>query len=67
MSSSICAAPKRPDPAVIADQNDAFRKFACLAESLAEAIPGRLVVTESICEAGDGFMTDVMVLLIPGR
>ncbi|MBY5933100.1 DUF3768 domain-containing protein [Tateyamaria omphalii] len=60
MSSSISIAPEQPDPAVIAAQNDAFRKFACLGERPAEPIQGRMVVTQSMCEAGDGFVTEAV-------
>lgn len=46
-----------PDAAVIASQNDAFRRLACLGIVADQPIPGRLVVTQSLIEAGDGFMT----------
>ena len=44
-----------PDAAVVAAQNDAFRKFACLGIPPDQPIQGRLVVTQSLIEAGDGF------------
>ncbi len=47
MSSSTCIAPERPDPTVIAAQNDAFRKFVCLGKTPTEPIQGRLVITQS--------------------
>ncbi|WP_300063801.1 DUF3768 domain-containing protein [uncultured Roseobacter sp.] len=60
MSSSTCIAPQRPDPAVIAAQNDAFRRFACLGETPTEPTQGRMVVTQSMCEAGDGFVAEAI-------
>lgn len=60
MSSSTRIVPARPDPAVIATQNDAFRRFACLGEKPTEPIRGRMVVTQSLCEAGDGFVTEAV-------
>ena len=48
MSSSICIAAQRPNPAVIAAQNDTFRRFACLGETPTELIQGRMVVTQSL-------------------
>ena len=46
----------RPNAAVIASQNDAFRRFACLGIAPDQPIQGRLVVTQSLIEAGDGFI-----------
>ena len=46
-----------PDPGLIAAQNDAFRRFACIGTELPCPLPGRLVVTPSVIEAGDGFAT----------
>ena len=60
MSSSTCISPRRPNPSAIAAQNDAFRKFACLGEAPVEPIQGRMVVTQSMCEAGDGFVTEAV-------
>ncbi|GFE67231.1 DUF3768 domain-containing protein [Litoreibacter roseus] len=60
MSSSTCIAPQRPDPTVIAVQNDSFRRFACLGETPNEPIQGRMVVTQSMCEAGDGFVSEAV-------
>ena len=48
----------RPDPAVIAAQNDAFRKLACLGIAPEAPIQGRMHVTRSLMEAGDGFMAE---------
>ena len=50
----------RPNAAVIASQNDAFRRFACLGIAPDQPIQGRLVVTQSLIEAGDGFMTEAV-------
>ena len=47
-----------PDPAVIAAQNDAFRRFACLGVPPEQPIQGRLHVTRSLMEAGEGFMQE---------
>ncbi|KGL00261.1 DUF3768 domain-containing protein [Thalassobacter sp. 16PALIMAR09] len=51
----------RPDPSVIAAQNDAFRKLACLGVPPAQPIQGRMHVTRSIMEAGDGFMAEAVM------
>ncbi len=45
----------RPNPTTIASQNDGFRRFACLGETPQDPVQGRLVVTHSVAEAGDGF------------
>ena len=50
----------RPDPAVIAAQNDAFRKLACLGIAPEAPIQGRMHVTRSLMEAGDGFMAEAV-------
>ena len=50
----------RPDPSVIAAQNDAFRKLACLGVPTAQSIQGRMHVTRSIMNAGDGFMAEAV-------
>ncbi|SMY10135.1 DUF3768 domain-containing protein [Flavimaricola marinus] len=50
----------RPDPTVIAAQNDAFRKLACLGVPPAQPIQGRMHVTRSLMEAGDGFMPEAV-------
>ena len=51
---------QRPNPTVIAAQNDAFRRFACLGITPDQPIQGRLVVTQSLIGAGDGFMTEAV-------
>ena len=50
----------RPNATVIAAQNDAFRRFACLGITPDQPIQGRLVVTQSLIEAGDGFVTEAV-------
>lgn len=50
----------RPDPAVIAAQNDAFRKLAYLGIAPEAPIQGRMHVTRSLMEAGDGFMAEAV-------
>ena len=49
-----------PDAAAIAAQNDAFRRLACLGIAPDQPIQGRLVVTQSLIEAGDGFVTEAV-------
>ena len=49
-----------PNATVIAAQNDSFRRFACLGIAPDQAIQGRLVVTQSLIEAGDGFVTEAV-------
>ena len=50
----------RPNATTIATQNDAFRRFACLGIAPDQAIRGRLVVTQSLIEAGDGFVMEAV-------
>ena len=52
--------PDRPDPSVIASQNDAFRKLACLGVPPAQPILGRMHVSRSLMEACDGFMGEAV-------
>lgn len=59
MTSSTMITPQ-PDIARIAEQNDAFRKFACLGVVPERLTNGRLVVTPSIIAAGDGFVPEAM-------
>ena len=49
-----------PDSSVIAAQNDAFRKFACLGVTPEQPIQGRMHVTRSLMEAGDGLMAEAV-------
>ena len=60
MSMTVQPQPDRPDPTVIAAQNDAFRKLACLGVPPAQPIQGRMHVTRSLMEAGDGFMAEAV-------
>lgn len=52
--------PNHPNPTVIAAQNDAFRKLACLGVPSAQSIQGRMHVTRSLMDAGDGFMAEAV-------
>lgn len=49
-----------PDATVIAAQNDAFRRRVCLGLAPDHPIPGRMHVTRSLMEAGDGFMAEAV-------
>ena len=51
MSMTVQPQPDRPEPTVIAAQNDAFRKLACLGVPPAQPIQGRMHVTDgSTCQ-----------------
>ena len=54
------AAVTPPDAVAIAAQNDAFRKFACLGVPPDQPVQGRMHVTRSLIEAGDGFMAEAV-------
>ena len=60
MTTSQASQTDRPDIAVIAAHNDAFRKLACLGTSQDIAIRGRMHVTRSLAEAEDGFMDEAV-------
>jgi len=45
-----------PDTSAIAAQNDAFRRLACLGLAPDQPVQGRMHVTRSMIEAGDGFL-----------
>lgn len=60
MSMTVQTQPDRPDPTVIATQNDAFRKLACLGVAPAQPTQGRMHVARSLMEAGDGFMAEAV-------
>ena len=60
MTTSQASQTDRPDIAVIAAHNDAFRKLACLGTSPDIAIRGRMHVTRSLAEAEDGFMDEAV-------
>ena len=50
----------RLDPTVLAAQNDAFRKLACLGVPPAQSVQGCMHVTRSLMEADDGFMAEAV-------
>ena len=60
MSHREPAAFKSPDAAAIAAQNDAFRRFVCLGGPPDRPVQGRMHVTRSLVEAGDGFMAEAV-------
>jgi hypothetical protein len=49
-----------PDAAVIAAQNDAFRRLACLGLAPDRPIQGRMHVTRSLVEAGNGSVAEAV-------
>ncbi len=49
-----------PNASMIAAQNDAFRRLACLGIAPDQPIQGRMHVTHSMVEAGDGFVTEAV-------
>ena len=60
MTTSQASTTDRPDITVIAAQNDAFRKLACLGIAPYQPIAGRMHVTRSLAEAEDGFMAEAV-------
>jgi hypothetical protein len=60
MTTSQASTTDRPDITVIAAQNDAFRKLACLGIAPNQPIAGRMHVTRSLAEAEDGFMAEAI-------
>jgi hypothetical protein len=48
------------DIAVIAGQNDAFRKLACLGETPSQPIQGRMHLTSSLAMAEDGLALEAV-------
>ena len=60
MSHSEPAEFSRPNVGVIAAQNDAFRRLACLGIAPDQPIQGRMHVTRSMVEAGDGFLAEAV-------
>ena len=50
----------RPDAAIIATQNDAFRRLACLGIPPDLPLQGRMHVTRALIDAGDGFMAEAV-------
>lgn len=49
-----------PDATVIAAQNDAFRRLACLGIAPDQPIPGRMIATQTLMAAGDGFVAEAV-------
>lgn len=49
-----------PDAAAIAAQNDTFRRLACLGVPPEQPVQGRMHVTRSLMEAGEGFMAEAV-------
>ena len=49
-----------PDPTVIAAQNDAFRRLACLGETSSQPIQGRMHLTSSLAMAEDGLALEAV-------
>ena len=60
MTTSQAPQTSSPDITMVAAHNDAFRKLACLGTPPDCAIPGRMHVTRSLMEAGDGFMDEAV-------
>jgi hypothetical protein len=60
MSMTVQRQTERPDPSAIAAQNDAFLKLVCLGVPPEQPIQGRMHVTRSLMEAGDGFMAEAV-------
>ena len=60
MTTSQASKTDRTDITVIAAQNDAFRKLACLGTPADIAIQGRMHVTRSLMEAEEGFMDEAV-------
>ena len=54
------AEPPAPDAGVIAAQNDVFRRLACLGVAPDQPIQGRLHITRSLMEEGDGFVPEAV-------
>lgn len=63
MSQPVPAEFTQPNATVIAAQNDAFRRLACLGIAPDQSIQGRMHVTHSMVEAGDGFVTEAVQIV----
>ncbi|WP_299155075.1 DUF3768 domain-containing protein [uncultured Tateyamaria sp.] len=59
-SATTAYAGSKPNTSLIAAQNDSFRKLACLGTEPGYTIPGRLVVTPSIIEGGEGYVRSAL-------
>ena len=60
MTTSQASTTDRPDIAVIAAHNDAFRKFACLGETSSQPIQGRMHLTSSLTMTEDGLALEAV-------
>jgi len=60
MSNPKPAESSPPDAVTIGAQNDAFRRLACLGIAPNSPIQGRMHVTRSLIEAGEGFMAEAV-------
>jgi len=60
MMTSAASTTHGPDPTVVAAQNDAFRKLACLGETPSEPIQGRIHLTSSLAMAEDGLALEAV-------
>ena len=60
MTTSQASPADRPDITVIAAHNDAFRKLACLGETPAQPIQGRMHLTSSLAMAEDGLALEAV-------
>lgn len=60
MTTANAAPSQDPNPALIAAQNDAFRRFACVDVPLERPIPGRLVLTHSVIAGGEHFARETI-------
>jgi hypothetical protein len=60
MTTSAASTINGPDATVIAAQNDAFRRFACLGETPSQPIQGRMHLTSSLAMAEDGLALEAV-------
>ena len=60
MTSSAASTTDGPDPTVVAAQNDAFRKLACLGETPSQPFQGRMHLTSTLAMAEDGLALDAV-------
>ena len=60
MTTSAALTKDGPDPTVVAAQNDAFRKLACLGVTPSQPIQGRMHLTSSLAMAEDGLALEAV-------
>ena len=60
MATSAASTIDGPDATVVAAQNDAFRKLACLGETPSQPIQGRMHLTSSLAMAEDGLALEAV-------